>query len=64
MGTNFYIRYNKCSCCDRYDELHVGKSSYGWSFSFHSLDEYVDISKLDLKHLLVGTEEICLKIKR
>jgi hypothetical protein len=29
MGTNFYVRYNVCECCDRSDELHVGKSSSG-----------------------------------
>ena len=36
MGTNYYYRYNKCPCCDRYDELHIGKKSSGWQFSFYS----------------------------
>ena len=34
MGTNYYMRYNVCGCCDRYDEMHIGKKSYGWQFSF------------------------------
>jgi len=35
MGTNYYLRKNICPCCSRYDEIHIGKSSAGWSFSFH-----------------------------
>ena len=36
MGTNYYVAKNFCECCDRYDkEYHIGKSSSGWSFSFH-----------------------------
>lgn len=35
MGTNFYVTENECSCCKRYDEVyHIGKSSFGWAFSF------------------------------
>lgn len=35
MGTNYYVIKNRCECCDRYDEeYHIGKSSYGWSFTF------------------------------
>ncbi|MHA1794807.1 MAG: hypothetical protein ACTSUK_01750 [Promethearchaeota archaeon] len=34
MGMNYYHRTNACSCCNRYDEAHIGKSSYGWTFSF------------------------------
>lgn len=26
MGTNFYLRTNVCSHCDRYDEVHICKS--------------------------------------
>lgn len=26
MGTNYYWRHNICSCCARYDELHICKS--------------------------------------
>ena len=35
MGTNYYVASNVCECCNRYDEeYHIGKSSYGWAFSF------------------------------
>jgi len=35
MGTNYYVAKNRCECCNRYDEeYHIGKSSYGWAFSF------------------------------
>lgn len=35
MGTNYYVAKNLCDCCNRYDEeYHIGKSSYGWAFSF------------------------------
>ena len=35
MGTNYYVAKNLCECCNRYDEeYHIGKSSYGWTFSF------------------------------
>lgn len=32
MGTNYYARVNCCDLCGRYDEMHIGKSSYGWRF--------------------------------
>ncbi len=36
MGTNYYVAENVCACCNRYDEkYHIGKSSWGWAFSFH-----------------------------
>lgn len=35
MGTNYYWRYAQCAACDRYDQVHIGKSSWGWSFGFH-----------------------------
>jgi len=35
MGTNYYVAKNKCDCCNRYDEeYHIGKSSWGWAFTF------------------------------
>ena len=39
MGTNYYARYEICECCKRYEELHIGKSSAGWSFSFRGYSE-------------------------
>lgn len=36
MGTNYYIRTKKpCKGCKRpFEEIHLGKSSMGWKFSF------------------------------
>ena len=33
MGTNYYTK------TDEGEELHIGKSSFGWTFSFHATDE-------------------------
>ncbi len=38
MGCNYYLRKNECTCCKRYDEVHIGKSSHGWTFSFQGYD--------------------------
>lgn len=35
MGTNYYLRFNICENCNRYDRLHIGKSSCGWTFALH-----------------------------
>lgn len=34
MGTNYFVRTDECECCGRYEDLHIGKSSAGWKFSF------------------------------
>ena len=34
MGTNYYVKINYCEKCGRGDEIHLGKSSMGWKFSF------------------------------
>ena len=34
MGTNYYAKQNECSHCGRSDDIHIGKSSGGWKFSF------------------------------
>ena len=39
MGTNYYVQTKKCKECGHTEELHIGKSSCGWHFSFHALDE-------------------------
>lgn len=37
MGTNHYVRKNHCECCNRYDrEYHIGKSSWGWAYTFQA----------------------------
>lgn len=42
MGCNFYAHIDVCECCNKPGEkIHIGKSSCGWSFSFHAIkDEY------------------------
>lgn len=40
MGTNFYAIYNKCEHCGRSDEMHLGKQSAGWRFTFQSIERY------------------------
>ena len=34
MGTNYFLETNKCECCNRSNKIHIGLSSYGWSFNF------------------------------
>lgn len=40
MGTNYYAKTNYCDKCDRYDKVHIGKQSCGWSFLFS--DKYAE----------------------
>ena len=41
MGTNYYVATNRCECCKRFDEeVHIGKKSYGWAFSFRGYREH------------------------
>lgn len=36
MGMNYYLLEDICECCHRERrKLHIGKSSFGWTFSFH-----------------------------
>jgi hypothetical protein len=40
MGTNYYAREHICKCCGKADkETHIGKASFGWTFSFQATDE-------------------------
>ncbi len=40
MGTNYYAREEICNRCGHAKkESHIGKSSAGWTFSFHALDD-------------------------
>lgn len=40
MGTNYYIELNFCDKCERYDSIHIGKSSFGWKFAIEIHEEY------------------------
>ena len=38
MGMNYYLELDKCPTCGHAKErIHIGKSSMGWSFSFHGI---------------------------
>lgn len=57
MGTNYYVKENHCDHCDRYDQTyHIGKSSWGWSFSFrgyrHTVAPQPLTSWVEWKHFL------------
>ena len=41
MGCNYYHESNKCDCCGRYDQDHIGKNSCGWNFHFHSTKDII-----------------------
>lgn len=32
MGTNYYVRTDFCKECERFEKIHLGKSSAGWKF--------------------------------
>ncbi len=57
MGTNYYLRHDLCNCCSRYNELHIGKNSYGWKFVFQAneenelvtYDKWADFLKLEVE---------------
>ncbi len=46
MGTNYFARNKKdiCKCCghSKAEPLHIGKSSYGWTFNFRGYTESYD----------------------
>jgi len=46
MGTNYYANVKPCKCCKKPEkQMHIGKSSYGWTFTFHAVDEWESIDK-------------------
>lgn len=44
MGTNYYVRYNRCGCCDRYDELHMCKSFHTYRAHRANSWDHKDVS--------------------
>ncbi len=57
MGTNYYAELNFCPNCERFDKIHLGKSSAGWKFAieihelyYKSFEEFADfIQKEEVK---------------
>ena len=39
MGLNYYAQVNRCFHCERSEEVHIGKSSFGWKFLFNPYKE-------------------------
>ena len=39
MGTNYYHERELCDKCHNSESEHIGKSSAGWTFTFHATDE-------------------------
>lgn len=60
MGTNYYARKNICKCCGRYNDEHIGKSAYGWKFTFHSTENIKSyrewVKELSKKDVLIFDE--------
>lgn len=47
MGTNYYLHENVCEHCGRGDDsIHIGKSSAGWCFSLHVINEAWEDDKI------------------
>lgn len=48
MGTNYYTVKNICEHCHRHDrDLHIGKSSAGWTFSFQGYRADYHVPKIE-----------------
>ncbi len=54
MGTNYYLRKDYCPHCERYEQLHIGKSSAGWCFALHVYPEQMITTLTDWKKLLAA----------
>jgi hypothetical protein len=39
MGTNYYQLTDRCEHCKRCNRRHIGKSSFGWTFTFHAIPD-------------------------
>lgn len=59
MGCNYELRRNICPTCSHSkDTLHIGKSSWGWTFTFQGYDELGIRSAKDWKRVMNGGGEI------
>lgn len=76
MGTNYYFRMKPCPYCNRaVEDIHLGKDSYGWKFtfevhidlginSFDSLKQFIHTHQhegeiVDDHNRLLSWEEFC-----
>jgi len=61
VGTNYYAMIDVCEKCGRAGErIHIGKSSAGWTFSFHATEKiksYADwLAFLSKKDIIIYDE--------
>lgn len=55
MGTNYYAKINICPTCKRpEEEIHLGKSSYGWKFMFQYNGGKMYQTAEEMRRWLVG----------
>ena len=52
MGTNYYTKIKECEHCGRFEEVHIGKSSFGWKFCFALNDKKYYKNFKELKEFL------------
>jgi len=56
MGTNYYIHANFCDKCERYDKIHLGKSSAGWRFLVQIQQPYYGDTETELIKFLMDND--------
>lgn len=54
MSTNYYVRENECRACKRHEEIHIGKQSAGWPFTFQFNGGRYYRTIGELKNWLIG----------
>jgi hypothetical protein len=64
MGTNYYLRFQECEHCGHTpQEVHLGKSSLGWTFGLHIIPEceIIDLPSMEkwVKEKL-ATSQACI----
>lgn len=57
MGTNFYLKYGNIDHVGKQREVHIGKDSFGWKFTFEVQTE-LEINSFDsLKDFFMKTSD-------
>lgn len=59
MGTNYYAIKKKPRIVRVYDSIHIGKSSAGWKFLFHTQKEYKTFE--EFKNWILTQDEYIFK---
>ncbi len=56
MGTNYYHGVPPCSKCGHGVDIHIGKASHGWTFSFHGTDTIRSWKDWEFQHWMGNTD--------